>query len=186
MSLQPGDGAVDPYLLGSVHYRRCWDTKPDGNNPRMRIDYLADHPDLADDLVALHFAEWGHLHPHETLEQRTLRLTSAAGRGGVPTVVVALKDGVLLGSAMLIASDMDTRLDLTPWLAGVYVVDAARGRGTGSALVRRIETEAAALGLGRLYLYTPDAMEFYARLGWSADERCSYLGQDVTIMSKSP
>jgi GNAT superfamily N-acetyltransferase len=101
-------------------------------------------------------------------------------------VVVALEDGVLLGSAMLIASDMDTRLDLTPWLAGVYVVDAARGRGTGSALVRRVETEAAALGVGRLYLYTPDAMGFYARLGWSVEERCSYLGQDVAIMSKSP
>ena len=122
----------------------------------------------------------------ESLEDRTRRLKACAGRGGVPSVLVALDAGALCGSAMLVANDMDTRPELTPWLAGVYVVDACRGRGIGSALVQRVESEASALGVRRLYLYTPDATAFYTRLGWSVDERCEYLGRDMAIMSKAP
>ena len=150
----------------------------------MEIEYLADHPALIPQLARLHFQQWGHLRPGEPLERRTRRLEESCGRGGVPTVVVALEGGTLCGSAMLIAHDMRTRPDLTPWLAGVYVVDAWRGRGYGSALVRRVESESSGLGVRRLYLYTPDAEDFYSRLGWSLDERCEYLGQQVAVMSK--
>jgi len=150
----------------------------------MRIEYLADHPRLVSQLAELHHEQWGHLHPDETLEQRTRRLKAACGRGGVPSVVVALADdGVLLGSAMLVANDMATRPELTPWLAGVYVLDAYRDNGVGSALVRRIQAEAASMGARRLHLYTPSAARFYARLGWSTDERHAYLGQRVALMS---
>jgi len=151
----------------------------------MRIAYLADHPELIPQLARLHQAQWGYLRPEKSLEQRTEQLGKACGRGGIPTVVVALEDGELRGSAMLIANDMDTRPDLTPWLAGVYVVAAYRGRGHGSVLVRRIEAEAQALGVPRLYLYTPEAADFYARLGWDVEERCEYLGRRVVVMSKS-
>ena len=151
----------------------------------MRIEYLADHPDLIDGLARLHLAQWGRHRPDETLEQRTQRLEEQCGRGGVPSVVVALEDGELCGSAMLVASDMDSRPDLTPWLAGVYVVAACRGRGYGSALVRRIEEEVSRSGIRTLYLYTPDAMDFYERLGWARGERVPYLGEDVTVMSRN-
>jgi GNAT superfamily N-acetyltransferase len=150
----------------------------------MRIAYLADHPDLVDDLARLHSKQWGHLRPDETLEGRTRRLEECCGRGGVPSVFVAIDEDVLCGSAMLIAHDMDTRPDLTPWLAGVYVVDACRGRGYGSALVQQVESEASACGVERLYLYTPDAQDFYSRLGWAVHQRCEYLGQQVAVMSK--
>jgi predicted N-acetyltransferase YhbS len=149
----------------------------------MRIEYLADRPEFIGQLVRLHFEQWGHLHPDESLETRTLRLEACCGRGGVPSVLVALDEGALCGSAMLIASDMETRPDLTPWLAGVYVVDACRGRGIGSALVRRVMSEASAMGVRRLHLYTPDAADFYARLGWVVDESCEYLGNEVAVMS---
>ena len=152
----------------------------------MRIDYLADHPSLVPALAQLHFEQWGHLRPYKPLESRTRRHKASYGRCVLPSVVLALEQSALAGSAMLITSDMDTRPDLTPWLAGVYVVAGHRGRGVGSALVTRVEAEASALGVARLYLYTPDAMAFYARLGWAAEERCEYLGQAVTIMSKRP
>jgi GNAT superfamily N-acetyltransferase len=150
----------------------------------MRIEYLADHPGLVPGLARLHFAQWGYLRPSEPVEDRTARLESSCGRGGIPSVVVALEGGELIGSAMLVASDMDNRPGLTPWLAGLYVVEPFRGLGHGAALVRRIESEAAAVGVDRLYLYTPDAMDFYSMLGWTAIEGCEYLGQDVTVMSK--
>lgn len=150
----------------------------------MQIEYLADHPLLVPQLVRLHFEQWGYLRPGETLEHRTHRLEACCGRGGVPSVVVALEDGALCGSAMLVAHDMETRPDLTPWLAGLFVVAGFRGRGYGSALVQRVESEASALKVRRLHLYTPDAVDFYTRLGWVLDERCEYLGQKVAVMSK--
>jgi GNAT superfamily N-acetyltransferase len=150
----------------------------------MRIEYLADHEELIPELARLHFAEWGHLRPEETLEGRTRRLRDYCGRGGIPTVLVALAGPALCGSAMLIAHDMDTREDLTPWLAGVYVLPAHRHRGYGSALVAAVVHEAAAIGVERLYLYTPDAAKFYARLGWSSLGDAEYRGQHVVIMSK--
>jgi GNAT superfamily N-acetyltransferase len=151
----------------------------------MQIEYLADHPLLVPPLARLHFEQWGYLRPDETLEGRTSRLEGCCGRGGVPSVVVALEDGELRGSAMLIAHDMDTRPGLTPWLAGLYVVAAYRGHGCGSALVRRVESEAEALGVATLHLYTPDAEDFYSALGWTVDETCEYLGQQVAVMSKA-
>lgn len=150
----------------------------------MRIDYLANHPQLIDELAVLHHEQWGHFRPEESLAERRQRLESQCGRGGVPSVVVALEGDGLAGSAMLIAHDMDTRPDLTPWLAGVYVVEAFRGTGVASALVTRIEEEAARVGVERLYLYTPDAMALYAKLGWVAEECCAYRLQQVTIMMK--
>jgi GNAT superfamily N-acetyltransferase len=152
----------------------------------MQIGYLADHPLLVPQLARLHFEQWGYLRPDETLKDRTHRLEGCCGKGGVPAVVVALEEGVLCGSAMLIASDMaETRPELTPWLAGLYVVEAYRGQGYGSALVGRIESDASALGVERLYLYTPDAEDFYAALGWTVYERCEHLGQQVAVMSKA-
>ena len=62
----------------------------------------------------------------------------------------------MLGSAMLIAHDMDTRLELSPWLAGVFVTPDRRRHGTGSALVQRVIGDATELGVRRLYLYTPE------------------------------
>jgi len=148
----------------------------------MRIDYLADHPSLLAPLAKLHFAEWGYLRPSQTLEQKTERLRARCGRGGVPTGVVALDQGRLCGSAFLVAEDVDDRPDLTPWLAGVFVLPSERGRGIGTALIGRIADEATRAGQRSLYLYTASAAVLYARLGWKTYQRREYLGEDITIM----
>jgi GNAT superfamily N-acetyltransferase len=70
------------------------------------------------------------------------------------------------GTASLAHDDLDSRPDLTPWLAGVYVPPAFRGRGHAAALVRHVEAAARAAGVGTLWLYTWTAAPLYARLGW--------------------
>ena len=150
----------------------------------MQIEYLADCPAHISELARLHFEEWSYLYPGESLEDRTARLRSSCGRNAIPSVVVALGDAELLGSAMLVADDMDSRPHLTPWLAGVFVKPQCRGKGIGSALVRRIESEARSLGVSTLYLYTPHTESLYERLGWSVAERCEYRNTNVVVMSK--
>ena len=150
----------------------------------MQIEYRADYPAHILELARLHFEEWSYLCPGESLEGRTARLSGSCGRNAIPSVVVLLEDGELLGSAMLLAHDMDSRPQLTPWLAGVFVKPQCRGKGIGSALVRRIEAEARSLGVSTLYLYTPNAESLYERLGWSVTERCEYRNNNVVVMSK--
>ena len=149
----------------------------------MHIEYLADHPEFIPTLARWHHEEWAYLRPGDSFENRVTRLRATWGRGEIPTVFVAIADGTLLGSAMLIAHDMDTRMELTPWLAGVFVAPDHRRRGIGSALVEKVIGCAATLGVRRLYLYTPGAEQMYSRLGWSAIERTSYRGADVAVMS---
>jgi GNAT superfamily N-acetyltransferase len=148
----------------------------------MQIEYLADHPEFIPVLAGWHHAEWAYLRPGDTLEARTERLRGECGHEEIPTVFVALEEGALLGSAMLLHHDMDTRMDLTPWLAGVFVAPDHRRRGIGSALVRRVVECAGRLGVKRLYLYTPSAERLYSQLGWSPLERTKYQGADVLVM----
>ena len=149
----------------------------------MQIGYLADHLEFIPTLARWHHEEWAYLRPGDSLEAGVERLRAACGRREIPTVVIAFADSMLLGSAMLIAHDMDTRMEWSPWLAGVFVAPNYRRQGIGIELVRRIVQEASALGVGRLYLYTPGVEQFYSRHGWSVVERTNYRGADVVVMS---
>ena len=149
----------------------------------MEITYLADHLEYLPILAAWHHGEWGYIRPGDTVEARQLRLGKECGHGEVPTTVIALENGTLLGSAMLIESDMETRKELSPWLASVFVAPESRRRGIGAALVQRIIHEARALGFPRLYLYTPSEEQFYASRGWSVLERRQYAGKEATVMA---
>src|SRR5882724_9764656 len=140
----------------------------------MQIDYLINHEEFLPSLAHLHYEQWTHLRPGESLEARTSRLRSYMGRQGIPTVVVALDQSALLGSAMLVAKDLDTHPHLSPWLAGVYVLPKFRRHGVATALVSRIIAEARSLGIPKLYLYTVSAERFFSQLGWSLIEHAAF------------
>jgi len=152
----------------------------------MTIEYLADHPEALSTLAQWQHSEWGHIRPGDTVEARRARLQSYSNRDRIPLTVVALEDGEVLGSASLIAHDMETRMELTPWLASVFVGESYRRKGIGAELVRRIMTEAANLEVPLLYLYTVHSEKFYAALGWTLLEHTSYREQTVAIMTYIP
>jgi GNAT superfamily N-acetyltransferase len=141
---------------------------------RINIEYLADRPEFIPTLARWHYHEWANLRPGDSVEARILRLQGWCGPWRVPLTVIALSDDELLGSASLIEHDMDSRLELTPWLAGVFVAPQHRRKGIGAALVRRILDEAAVLHVSMLYLYTVESTAFYANLGWSWLEHTIY------------
>lgn len=149
----------------------------------MRIDYLADYPNFIPALAKWHHQAWAYLRPDDSIEARASRIQGCCGYREIPTALIAFTGDTLIGSAMLIAHDMDTHMDLSPWLAGVFVVPDHRRRGIGAALVGRIIDAATGLGAERLYLYTPSTEHFYSRLGWSLLEHTSYRGAQVAVMS---
>ena len=102
----------------------------------------------------------------------------------IPLAVVALDGGRVIGTGCLKVHDMDTRIELTLWLAGIYVEWSQRRNGFGSRLVSALEGIAKNFGTQRLYLYTPQSAGFYTRLGWAEYQRTTCKGQSVTIMEK--
>lgn len=154
------------------------------NNSQFRIVYLADHREHIPRLAKLLHQEFGREHPNASPAGQILKLKRRSNRGKIPTTFVALSGDELLGSASLIDHEITSHPELTPWLAAVYVRPKYRRQGIGSRLVRRVEEEAKALGVSRLYLFTPDMEKFYETLGWRTIIEERYRGQDITIMTQ--
>lgn len=151
----------------------------------MRIVPLVERPDLVEQVSAWGFAEWGHLNPGQTLEERTIRIRGKMNVDRVPIAFVALdEEDRIAGTASLIFDDLegDPR---NPWLASVFVPPEHRKKGIASALVRTVEDAARRLGYSRLYLFTSSAPTLYAGLGWRALEQRDYRGEHIQVMDKS-
>jgi len=150
----------------------------------VQIELLADRPEFVPTLAEWHFREWAYLRPGDSVANRIHLLHERSGRRELPITFVASSGTELLGSAMLLHHEMDTRPQYSPWLAGVFVAPAQRQRGIGRALTQHVISEAAARGFPTLYLFTPSAEAFFSHLGWSIVERTRYRDADVTIMSR--
>ncbi|NTV47978.1 MAG: GNAT family N-acetyltransferase [Chlorobiales bacterium] len=150
----------------------------------MDIAYLADHKEVIPMLAQWFYQEWAYLIPGQTLADVERLLGERTNTTKIPVALVAFDGDELVGTVCLKVHDMDTRLDLTPWLAGLYVVAPRRRQGIGARLVSAIEQKAHELGVEKLYLYTPKSESFYSRLGWQLKERTEYHDYPVTIMQK--
>ncbi|WP_254508521.1 GNAT family N-acetyltransferase [Anatilimnocola floriformis] len=147
------------------------------------LHYLAERSGHIPTLAAWHYAQWGELNPANDVAARIARLQTHLQQQAIPTTFVACDGEELLGSAALVASDLDIRPELTPWLASVFVAPAVRQRGVGTLLVQRVMQEARTLGVPRLYLFTLDREKFYASLGWRLMERAIYRDKEIAIMA---
>lgn len=149
----------------------------------MQISSLKDKPHHLLPLARWHHAEWSYLNPARTLDERIEEMQEDLQGKAIPTTFVAEDDDELLGSACILADDMSSHPELSPWLASVYVAEQHRKKGIGSVLVKRVMQHAQESGVKRLYLYTPDQAQLYARLGWQVYSEETYNGTPVTIMS---
>lgn len=149
----------------------------------LNIDDLRNHRDCIPEIARWQFDAWGSLTGADTYAGYIDLLEAAAQCSAVPSVLVALSEGRLLGSVNMVACDMKIRSALTPWLAQLFVLPFCRHQGVGRALVQATAAQTKRLGFPRLYLYTSgDLPQYYERLGWSIDERVAYLGKDRTVM----
>ncbi|MEX0741035.1 MAG: GNAT family N-acetyltransferase [Pseudohongiella sp.] len=149
----------------------------------MQISTLKDKPHYLLPLAQWHHAEWSYLNPERSLDERIEEMQEDLEGKVIPTTFVAEDDGELLGSACVLADDMSSHPELSPWLASVYVATQHRKKGIGSVLVKQVMQHAQDNGIKRLYLYTPDQAQLYARLGWQIFSEELYNGTPVTIMS---
>lgn len=115
-------------------------------------------------------------------ELKSLELFASDRSLGV--ALVAKMGGEPIGTCLLVESEIEPNHDVSPWLAGLFVVPKHRRKGAGAVLVHAIEDQARQRGFSRLYLYTSDAVPFYARLGWSVIDRTNWRGFDTAFMAR--
>ena len=102
----------------------------------------------------------------------TGRLRENLHAGPIPMALVAHDGAAFLGTASVIASDLDERPHYKPWVAAVWVESQHRSRGIGAALVERATQHCFESGVDHVYLCArPARAGFYRRLGWSPVER---------------
>lgn len=151
----------------------------------MKIANIHTQPECIPEIAAWLQQEWGHLSPEKTLDDRIRHLSERCRNDDLPVTFIAIADDENVGTVSLVPHDLKSRMDLTPWVAAVFVKPEARGRGIGSRLVGFAEAEAQRRGIPTLYLFTPDKQRMYARLGWTTIEEVEYRGEHVTVMTKS-
>jgi GNAT superfamily N-acetyltransferase len=146
-----------------------------------RVETTSGRPDLARIVADWLVAEFGY--PGGRTPEQVVTRILATPDGPEETFVLFEQDRPV-GTASLSHDDLVSRPDLTPWLAGVFVEPAARGRGYASALVRRVEAFAATAEVSTLWLFTWTAAPLYARLGWQHIGLETDRGKDVVLMTR--
>ncbi len=156
----------------------------EGAPPRRAIVSTALRPDLAETTGRWRWAEF---FARNGVDRDTVlgrERAAARSEGPLPRVLVGLCGDEPVGMATLAAQDLDTRPDLTPWLAGVYVLPGHRRRGHARRLVAAIEDLAREAGFPTLWLYTRSAEPLYRACGWRAAETVARQGRDYLLMRR--
>lgn len=138
--------------------------------PPFSVTELRERPDFAPTVADRVWRAWWKPKGH-ALEPIADFMRGTVEGASIPSALVAHDGDAYLGSALLIASDLDSRPQHSPWVAAVWVDLAHRCRGVGSALVQGGAASARALGFDPVYLCAlPHNHAFYRRLGWNIVE----------------
>lgn len=152
---------------------------------KITVDYLKNYPHLVPEISEYFYKEWGYLCPDRDLQGFEHSIRERLNVDHIPLALVATGNSIFYGTVCLKEFDLYTRKELSPWLAGLYVKAEFRKRGIGRLLIESITGLAGQMGINELFLYTPNAENYYQRLGWSTICHEQYQGTDVSIMKKS-
>ena len=147
------------------------------------IAHLREAPDALPVCAQWINETWGHDMGHELGETVSWLGEVIAPESG-EAAFVAQHDGTPVGVCLLVACDLEQRADLTPWVAGLYVLPSHRHGGIATRLLGAVEDEARSMAAPNLYLYSKTAVALYTRLGWEAMEQVTLGSRTFTLMRK--
>lgn len=147
----------------------------------MKILNLKECPEHIEQLALWHSAQW----PYTSVEERIIRLNAHLTDKLPQTFVAFDGSGKLAGSASLKEYDIEDYRIYAPWLASVYVHTPFRRKGIASILCNKVAEYCFKLGHKKIFLYTPDQMNLYSRLGWTAFENRTVKQEQVTLMKRT-
>ena len=157
--------------------------------------FLSEHPDLAPAAAALLARQWPETAASSRLGALRAHCHHTTRHGQFPCHLLLVEtDGPEGGESRVIAhcrlqAACEHADGFSAAVTSVVVDPALRGLGVGRQLMRAAEHVAAQLGYGYMYLWTHNAMCFYAKLGYAECDAVSLLRPvlatlDQTALSK--
>ena len=107
--------------------------------PNITIDYLANHPELAEELARFSWNEWPSIYEHrgQTFADALSKYQERKNVNSIPLALVAFAGGKLVGTVSLKDDDLEIRPEIKHWLGGLFVFPEWRAPSVASALIRR-------------------------------------------------
>ena len=133
------------------------------------------------------YQEWRSYDSSLTREKLFLSFNARLRNDKIPFTVVALKDGIVIGTISLKQQDEREFTALSgdsPWLGSLHVVLGERNKGLGEGLVKIMKTIARELGHKSIFMYTsnPSNIAWYHKRGAHFLKTCCFRNHTVTIM----
>ena len=151
----------------------------------LRIEYLADAPEVLPQLKAWFLREWAPYYGPDGPGDAADDLRSSCNRRALPITLIAFRGDELCATGALKAESVETHKHLGPWVAALLVAPKYRRQGIRGQLVAALEELARELGFEQLY-YGADVTDRYPdRNGWEPLERVSYLTGEGSIYRKT-
>ncbi|WP_454811995.1 GNAT family N-acetyltransferase [Labrys neptuniae] len=133
----------------------------------IEISDLRDQPHFLDVVADRVWRAWWQEQGESLETVSSLFAENLTATGTLPACLVAHRGNDFVGTASLIASDLEERPALTPWVAAVWIEPEFRRQGHGAAVVAAVAELAFRRGFGQAYLCAEvDKRSFYAGLGW--------------------
>ncbi|MVB12748.1 Acetyltransferase (GNAT) family protein [Caprobacter fermentans] len=151
---------------------------------KLDIIYLADNKEFIQTCASWAYGQWG-CQSGGTLDRAIEKFTKGANKVSLPITLLALYDTKPAGMISLWESDFDGKLELSPWLASLYVHPFYRHKNIASCLIKELESRASQLGYSNLFLVTEEAKNLYVKYGWTEIEKVNTAYGKASLMMKS-